>query len=181
MKKILISDGSSIKNPGPGGFAYVCIAIDDNNNVLLNNESIITSHFIDRATNNVMEMQALITGLQRYQNIDAAYTDSLYVIKGITEWIHKWKINHWKTSGKTDVKNKELWIELEKVIAKQNTEIKWIKGHNKPENCVSEFEKIITVIQNQVDGCARKSAIEQKMFEFPLGIAYTSASAKQVR
>ena len=57
------------------------------------------------------------------------YTDSKYLKDGIESWIHKWKKNGWKTSSKKNVKNKDLWIELDEEIMKHNIEWNWVKGH----------------------------------------------------
>ena len=58
------------------------------------------------------------------------FTDSKYVKTGITEWIHKWKINGWKTANKKIVKNKELWMLLDKQIKRHTINWKWVKGHS---------------------------------------------------
>ena len=63
------------------------------------------------------------------------FTDSKYVKSGITEWIHNWKKNGWKTANKQPVKNKELWIKLDNLSSKHDIKWKWIKGHSgHPEN-----------------------------------------------
>ena len=58
------------------------------------------------------------------------FTDSKYVKNGITEWIHKWKINGWKTANKKPVKNKDLWIILDQEITRHKINWQWIKGHS---------------------------------------------------
>ena len=78
-----------------------------------------------------MELTAVIKALEIYdksENIEI-FTDSKYVMQGITEWIKKWKINHWKTSQKKEVKNKDLWILLDHVSQKHKIQWNWVKGH----------------------------------------------------
>jgi ribonuclease HI len=58
------------------------------------------------------------------------YTDSIYVKNGITEWMIKWKKNGWKNASKKPVKNKDLWIKLDKLCEKNNVSWKWVKGHS---------------------------------------------------
>jgi ribonuclease HI len=57
------------------------------------------------------------------------HTDSQYVQKGITQWIHKWKQNSWRTSDKKPVKNQDLWIELDRLTSELKLSWKWVKGH----------------------------------------------------
>ena len=74
------------------------------------------------------------------------YTDSKYVKQGITEWITKWKINGWKTSKKEEVKNKDLWLELDNLTSKNSIEWVWVKAHSDND------------LNNEVDLLARKEA-----------------------
>jgi len=84
-----------------------------------------------------MELTAVIKALEclnRKCKITIT-TDSNYVKNGITEWIKSWKINGWKTSKKSTVKNKELWVKLDNLVAKHEINWKWIKGHSgHPQN-----------------------------------------------
>ena len=84
-----------------------------------------------------MELTAVIKALEslsRSCNIIIT-TDSNYVKNGITDWINNWKKNGWKTAKKQPVKNKDLWVSLDKLVAKHNITWKWIKGHSgHPEN-----------------------------------------------
>lgn len=83
------------------------------------------------STNNRMEMKAAIYALQNVpigSNI-VLYSDSQYLIKGITNWIKKWKKNNWKT-GKDEVKNIDLWKRLDVLNSKNSISWKWVKGHN---------------------------------------------------
>ena len=84
-------------------------------------------------TNNRMEMMAAIKALEAikpgYKGTVTLWTDSTYVLKGITEWIHGWKKRDWKKSDKKPVVNKDLWQELDALNAKHNVTWKWVKGH----------------------------------------------------
>jgi ribonuclease HI len=102
-------DGCSLGNPGPGGWA--CIIKEEN-------EEIILTDGEPFATNNQMELKAVISALSYFKNPRKIriYTDSEYVLKGITEWLPKWKKRGFKTSAGTPVKNRELWEILEKLV-----------------------------------------------------------------
>lgn len=84
------------------------------------------------ATNNQMELQACIECLKNLSKKTkiTIYTDSQYVKNGITDWIVNWKNNNWRTSSNKDIKNVELWIELDKLNNKHIVEWKWVKGHS---------------------------------------------------
>jgi ribonuclease HI len=83
-------------------------------------------------TNNQMELRAAIEALKALNEpcIVNLTTDSKYVMQGITSWINNWKKNNWKNSAKKDVKNKDLWIELDKYVSKHNVKWNWVKGHS---------------------------------------------------
>ena len=95
-----------------------------------------------------MELTATIKALEYISTEDKIqiYTDSKYVKQGITEWITKWKINGWKTSKKEEVKNKDLWIELDNLTSKNSIEWIWVKAHSDND------------LNNEVDLLARKEA-----------------------
>lgn len=119
----IYTDGACSVNPGKGGWG-VYLKID--------NEEIQLSGAKDNTTNNRMELTAVIEALKYLKcksNINL-FTDSKYVMQGIEEWIHNWKKNNWKTSKKEPVKNKELWIELDKLVSLHNIQWKWVKGHS---------------------------------------------------
>jgi ribonuclease HI len=82
-------------------------------------------------TNNRMELQAVIEGVRALKRSVplTIYTDSVYVMKGITEWIGGWKRNGWKTAAKKPVKNEDLWRELDSVLEGHDVEWQWVKGH----------------------------------------------------
>jgi len=85
-----------------------------------------------RTTNNRMELMAAIEGLRQLTVASKVTitTDSQYVKDGITKWIHGWKKKGWKTKKNEDVKNKDLWITLDKEVAKHDIEWRWVRGHN---------------------------------------------------
>ena len=123
MKSIEIyTDGACRGNPGVGGWGAIIHYLDTSK------ELFGGSH---ETTNNQMEMQAVIEGLKALKepcNV-TLYTDSKYVMDGITNWIHGWKKNNWKTANKKPVKNIGLWQELDGLVGKHNIEWKWVKGH----------------------------------------------------
>mgnify|MGYP001355833979 FL=1 len=123
MKTVNIyTDGACRGNPGPGGWG-VLIQYQNNEKEYFGGNK--------NTTNNQMELQAAIEGLKllKEECIVNLTTDSKYVMQGITSWIKKWKINKWKNSNKKDVKNKELWIELDKLCMKHDVRWNWVKGH----------------------------------------------------
>ena len=119
----IYTDGACSGNPGPGGWAAV---------ILFKNHRKDVCGREDNTTNNKMELTAVINGLKTLRTFCTVnlYTDSLYIKKGITEWINKWKINGWKTSKKIPVKNADLWKELDDVASQHNINWNWVKAHN---------------------------------------------------
>ena len=88
-------------------------------------------------TNNRMELQAAIEGLRQLNRTSVVHltTDSEYVRKGISQWVHKWKQNGWRTAQKKAVKNQDLWELLDELVAKHRIQWHWVKGHSgHPEN-----------------------------------------------
>ena len=123
MKTVNIyTDGACRGNPGPGGWGVLIKYQDNEKEYFGGNQN---------TTNNQMELQAAIEGLKLLKEVCIVNltTDSKYVMQGITSWIKKWKINKWKNSNKKDVKNKELWIELDKLCMKHDVRWNWVKGH----------------------------------------------------
>ncbi|MFP4498284.1 MAG: ribonuclease HI, partial [Vulcanimicrobiota bacterium] len=121
-KIIIYSDGACLKNPGPGGWGTL---------IIKNGKHFEYGGHVEETTNNIMELTAALEGLKRVQNDDqpvVIYTDSQYLKKGITQWVHIWKINGWQTAKKEDVKNKELWIELDR-LNEPRIRWEWVKGH----------------------------------------------------
>lgn len=87
-------------------------------------------------TNNVMELTAVINALKALKRPCEVelYSDSEYVVKGITEWIHGWLKNGWKSKSRSPVKNQEYWKELHALTTIHNISFTWVKGHNKDKN-----------------------------------------------
>ena len=88
-------------------------------------------------TNNRMELKAVIEGLSALKRRSRVrvYTDSTYVQKGISEWIHDWKRRGWRTAAREPVKNQELWKALDELASAHEVEWFWVKGHaGHPEN-----------------------------------------------
>jgi ribonuclease HI len=82
-------------------------------------------------TNNRMELTAVIEGLKALKRPCEVelFTDSKYVMQGLTEWLAKWKSNGWKTAAKKPVKNIDLWQQLEAEVAQHEIDWNWVKGH----------------------------------------------------
>ena len=120
---IAFTDGACSGNPGVGGWGVVIIE-DNKNEFFLNGGD-------KNTTNNKMELTAAIKALKTFEKKSTItlITDSKYVKDGIQSWIQNWKKNGWKTAAKKPVKNKELWIELDELIARHNITWEWVKGH----------------------------------------------------
>jgi ribonuclease HI len=118
----LYTDGACSGNPGPGGWGVV-LRMGAHEKELFGGER--------ETTNNRMELMAVIEGLRALTRPVQAcvYTDSQYVQKGITEWIHGWKARGWKTAARAPVKNVDLWQALDKEAARHKVEWRWVKGH----------------------------------------------------
>ena len=117
------TDGACKGNPGPGGWG-VYIQSNENEKELYGGNP--------ETTNNQMEMQAALEALKHLKDEDEIielYTDSNYLRQGITEWIHKWKKNNWKTAAKKPVANRDLWIEISDLNEKMTVQWNWVKGH----------------------------------------------------
>ena len=117
------TDGACRGNPGPGGWG-VYIQLNDEEKYLYGGNP--------ETTNNQMEMQAALEALKYLKDkndVIELYTDSNYLRQGITEWIHKWKLNNWRTAAKKPVANRDLWIEISDLNEKMNVHWNWVKGH----------------------------------------------------
>ncbi|GBL40262.1 MAG: ribonuclease HI [Nitrospiraceae bacterium] len=124
----IYTDGACSGNPGPGGWG-----------ALLRTSQIETELCGGEpaTTNNRMELLAVIEALQSLtEPVEAqVYTDSQYVQKGISEWIHGWKKRGWKTASKEPVKNADLWRRLDALASGHTIEWRWVKGHaGHPDN-----------------------------------------------
>ena len=122
------SDGACRGNPGPGGWG-VLLRANGAEKELYGGEA--------DTTNNRMELMAAIRALEALKRPSKVKltTDSTYVMKGITAWIHDWKRRGWRTADKKAVKNEDLWRRLDELAAKHEIEWHWVKGHSgHPEN-----------------------------------------------
>ncbi len=124
---IIYTDGGCHGNPGPG--AWACV-------ILAENQEIKLSGGDKQTTNNRMELSAAINALYAVSQKSewkckkiSVFSDSQYVKNGITTWIHSWKKNGWKTAAKKPVLNQELWIALDSLCAQLDIEWNWVKGH----------------------------------------------------
>ena len=124
MKQVTIyTDGACRGNPGPGGWGAL-IKFDSMEKEIFGGKN--------DTTNNQMELLAAIESLATLKEPCSVelFTDSKYVMDGITQWIKNWKKNNWKTAAKKDVKNKELWQKLDHLISKHQVQWHWVKGHS---------------------------------------------------
>jgi ribonuclease HI len=118
----IYTDGACKGNPGPGGWGAL-LRMGGKEKELFGGEA--------ATTNNRMELMAVIRALEALKRPCAVrvHTDSVYVQKGISEWVHNWKKNGWRTSAKQPVKNADLWRELDEIAAKHQVKWLWVKGH----------------------------------------------------
>ncbi|MFA5888662.1 MAG: ribonuclease HI [Candidatus Paceibacterota bacterium] len=119
----IFTDGSARGNPGPGGWGVV---------ILTDDKAIELGGREDHTTNNRMELLAVISALDSVlqEREMTIYTDSAYVVNGITRWVIGWNKNKWKTSKKEDVLNKDLWKRLDDARKHKIIDWKLIKGHS---------------------------------------------------
>lgn len=119
---VIHADGACKGNPGPGGWG-AWLSHQGRERELYGGEPM--------TTNNRMELTAVIRALEVLKRPCRVkvYTDSVYVQKGITEWIHGWKSRNWRTSDKKPVKNEDLWRELDTLAQQHRIEWHWVKGH----------------------------------------------------
>jgi ribonuclease HI len=124
----IFSDGACRGNPGPGGWGAL-LRSSDREKELWGGEA--------DTTNNRMELTAVIRALEALKRPSRArvFTDSQYVQKGISQWVHDWKRRDWRTADKKPVKNIDLWKRLDELAALHDVEWHWVKGHaGHPEN-----------------------------------------------
>jgi len=135
----IYTDGSCLENPGNGGWA--AIIIDDGGKTQIKGSK-------KNTTNNQMELLAPIQALKKISKGSKVqiFTDSKYVKSGITEWIHNWKKNGWKTANKQEVKNKDLWTELDLLANEFEISWNWVKAHSTDK------------LNNEVDLIAKEAA-----------------------
>lgn len=118
----IFTDGACSGNPGPGGWGAI-LRTGEHEKTLWGGEP--------NTTNNRMELLAVIRALELLKRPVKVrvHTDSQYVQKGISEWIHGWKARGWKTASKQPVKNADLWRALDAAQAPHEVEWVWVKGH----------------------------------------------------
>ena len=126
VKKVdveIYTDGACRGNPGPGGWA--ALLRTGKNELMVNGAD-------PDSTNNRMELRAAIEGLAtlKRSSVVSITTDSQYVKQGVLSWVEKWKLNGWKTASRKDVKNKDLWQELDELNNMHEVSWYWVKGHS---------------------------------------------------
>jgi ribonuclease HI len=119
-------DGACTGNPGPGGWGSIVATPDGRVRELGGSDR--------HTTNNRMELGAVIAALDAVATLSGpvvVHTDSTYVIKGITEWIHGWRKRAWKSMSGEDVANRDLWEDLDRISSERRPKIDWryVKGH----------------------------------------------------
>ena len=128
MKKVLIyTDGACSGNPGPGGWGAILFYEENKKEIWGNSPN---------TTNNIMELTAVIEALKllKVECEVELYSDSAYVVNAFDKGcIYNWKKNNWRTSGKDDVKNRELWEELDALTQKHKVKFIKVKGHSDNE------------------------------------------------
>nr|WP_137676325.1 ribonuclease HI [Parerythrobacter lutipelagi] len=129
MKQVeIFTDGACKGNPGPGGWGVILR--------MGQNEKELSGGEVD-TTNNRMELTAAIQGLNALKEPCAVqlFSDSKYVLDGITKWVHGWKKRGWINASKKPVRNADLWHDLIEASARHEVKWHWVKGHNgHPEN-----------------------------------------------
>ena len=126
-KLFAYTDGACSGNPGPGGWGVVLEARDG--------AALVKSRELSggaaETTNNRMEMMAAIAALETLErpSVLTVVTDSTYLKDGITDWIHGWKQNGWKTASRKPVKNADLWQRLDAAQTRHQVSWEWVKGH----------------------------------------------------
>ncbi|MBA3696328.1 MAG: ribonuclease HI [Methylotenera sp.] len=119
---VIYADGACKGNPGPGGWG-AWIQYDEHEKELFGGAPL--------TTNNRMELTAVIKAIEALKRPCKikVYTDSVYVQKGISEWIIGWKARNWRTADKKPVKNDDLWRELDELVQQHQIQWLWVKGH----------------------------------------------------
>ena len=149
MKKVeIVTDGACIGNPGPGGWAAI-LRYKGRVRELCGGEP--------DTTNNRMELTAAIRGLEALTEpceVELT-TDSEYLRKGVTGWIHKWKRNGWKSSGKAPVKNRDLWERLDRAAGAHKIGWMWTRGHASHAGNIRADELAARAAREQASTAAR--------------------------
>jgi len=141
----IYTDGACLGNPGPGGWGAILLYKEHQKKISGKEKD---------TTNNRMEMRAVIEALRSLKKSAEAlvYTDSKYVLEGITKWIFSWKKNGWRNANRKEIKNIDLWQDLDAEVAKHKIEWVWVKGHNG-----NHFNELVDKLaRNAVNGdCAK--------------------------
>jgi len=121
-KVTVYTDGACKGNPGPGGWGALLMYGDKKKEI---------SGGEGHTTNNRMELMGAIMALETLTKPCKVelHTDSQYVMKGVTQWIHGWKARGWKTADKSPVKNDDLWKRLDTARNRHEVDWRWVKGH----------------------------------------------------
>ncbi len=124
MKRIeIFTDGACSGNPGQGGWCAI-LRFKGKEKILKGGEA--------ETTNSEMEIKAVLEGLKALKEpceVDL-YSDSQYVVKAISEWIHSWKKKNWKNSSKKEIAHKEMWEEIYNLMQIHKINPVWVKGHS---------------------------------------------------
>ena len=119
----IFTDGACSGNPGPGGWGAI-LRSGAHEKEICGGERM--------TTNNRMELMAAIKALEALKKPNAVmlYTDSRYVMDGLTKWLPRWKANGWKTTDKKPVKNADLWRALDEAVSHHDVVWRWVRGHD---------------------------------------------------
>ena len=123
MRKVdIFTDGACRGNPGPGGYGSI---------IRTQGEEEEISGSAKNTTNNIMELTAAVVALKQLKEpCEVVLTsDSQYLVKGMTEWVKAWIKKGWVTAGKQPVKNKDIWVELNRLSKLHKITWKWVRGH----------------------------------------------------
>lgn len=145
----IFADGACSGNPGVGGFGAILRSGEREKEI---------SGCEDMTTNNRMELMSVISSLEALKKNCRVRvtTDSTYVVKGITEWIHGWMKNGWKTAQKKEVINRDLWERLLRASNNHEIEWVWIKGHNGH----LENERCDRIAREEIKRCKKRMKVE---------------------
>ena len=119
---VIYTDGACSGNPGPGGWGAILMFGEKTKEICGGEPA---------TTNNRMELMAAIQALETLTRPCTVelHTDSQYVMKGISEWIHSWKRRGWRTADNKPVKNEDLWRRLDEARQRHDVQWQWVKGH----------------------------------------------------
>ena len=131
----IYTDGACRGNPGPGGWGASLRFSPGESACETDQVRKDLYGFQLETTNNQMELMAVIQGLESLKRTCPVkiYTDSKYVLDGITKWMANWKAKGWKTAAKKPVKNVELWKRLDAAVQSHEVSWQWVKGHSGDE------------------------------------------------